>query len=176
MADQPLQEEVLQARFGVSASVLEKARHLRDVVFPHAGVTLYIQDQQAYAVTSVRAIVRVALLETLVHMTDAEVIELIERVLEAPEQESRRPLRELRVEAGFMTQEELAAFINERFASPQRKSVISSKTVWRAENGCPVAVTKALLIIAALKECGVEASMTSVAWVMGNQGKRANSE
>jgi len=172
MADHPLQEEVPQARFGVSAFVLEKAPHLRDDVFPQAGVTLYIQDQQAYAVTAQRSIVRIALLETLVKMTDAEVIDLIERVLEAQQQESRRPLREMRVEAGFMTQDELADFINERFASPRRKSVMSSKTVWRAENGHPIAATKALLIIAALKARGVEASLVSIAWVIGNQGKR----
>src|SRR5260221_2213125 len=146
MADQPLSEEVLQARFGVSTFVLEKARHLRDGVFPRAGVTLYIEEQRAYAVTSERAIVPVALLETLVRMTDAEVIDLIERVVEAHQNRSRRPLRELRVEAGFMTQDELAAFINEQFASPRKKSVMSSKTIWRAENDHPIAATKALLI------------------------------
>jgi len=69
MADQPLQEETRQARFGVSAFVLEKARHLRDAVFPNAGVTLYIQEQWAYAVTSERALVPVALLESLAQMT-----------------------------------------------------------------------------------------------------------
>jgi hypothetical protein len=160
----------------VSALVLEKALHLRDDIFPRAGVALYIQDQQAYAVTAQRAIVRVALLETLVKMTDAEVIDLIERQLVAHQQESRRPLRELRVEAGFMTQDELAVFINERFASPQRKSVMSSKTVWRAENGHPIAATKALLIIAALKEREIEARLENVAWVIGNQGKRTKTK
>ena len=172
MADQPLPEELLQARFGVSAMVLAKARHLRDVVFPRAGVTLYIQDQQAYAVTSERAIVLVALLENLAGMTDVGVIDLIGRVLEVHQKRSRRPLRELRVEAGFMTQDELADVINERFASPRKKSVMSSKTIWRAENDHPIAATKALLIIAALKARGVEANLESVAWVIGNQGKR----
>jgi hypothetical protein len=176
MADQPLAEEVLQARFGVSTFVLEKARHLRDGVFPRAGVTLYIQEQRAYAVTSERAIVPVALLETLVRMTDAEVIDLIERVVEAHQNRSRRPLRKLRVEAGFMTQDELAAFINEQFASPRKKSVMSSKTIWRAENDHPIAATKALLILAALKVRGVEGSLESVAWIIGNQGKRTNRE
>jgi hypothetical protein len=173
MADRPLQEEILHARFGVSAFVVEKARHLRDVVFPQAGVTLYIQDQRAYAVTTSRAIAPIALLETLVKMNDAEVVDLIERLLAAHQQGSQRPLRELRVEARFMTQDELADFINEQFASPRRKSMMSSKTVWRAENGHPIATAKALLIIAALKARGVEASLTSVAWVIGNQGKRA---
>lgn len=42
MADRSLPEETLQERFGVSAFVLEKARHLRDTVFPNASVTLYI--------------------------------------------------------------------------------------------------------------------------------------
>jgi hypothetical protein len=93
MADRPLQEETLQERFGVSAFVLEKARHLRD------------------AVTSERALVPVALLETLAQMTDAEVIDLIERQLVAHQQRFRRPLRELRVEAGFLTQDELADFM-----------------------------------------------------------------
>ena len=152
MTDQPLQGEVLQARFGVSALVLGKARHLRDSVFPGAGVTLYIQDQWAYAVTSERAIVPVALLEELAEITDTEVISLINRVLEAHQKQSRRrPLRELRVEAGFMTQDDLAAFINEQFAPPRKRSVMSSKTIWRAENDHPIASTKALLIIAALK-------------------------
>jgi hypothetical protein len=172
MADQPLQEEDLQARFGVSPSVLKKARHLRDDVFPRAGVTLYIQDQQAYAITSERAIVPVALLETLVQLADAEVIDRIERVLESHRKKSRRPLRELRVEAGFQTQDELAAFINERFSSPRKHLVISSRTVWRAENNHPIALAKALLIVSALKVRQVEASLESVAWVIGNQGKR----
>lgn len=172
MPDLPLQDENLHARFGVSASVVEKARHLRDVVFPRAGVTLYIQDRQAYAVASSRAIVPVALLDTLVGMADDQVVDLIERVLEAHEQKSRQPLRELRVEAGFMTQDELTDFINQRFASPRRKSVISSKTVWRAENGHPIAATKALLIIAALKEREVDANLESVVWIIGAQGKR----
>jgi hypothetical protein len=177
MTDQPLQEEVRQARFGVSALVLAKARHLRDVVFPRAGVTLYIQDQQAYAVTSERAIVPVALIENLAGMTDAEVIDLISRSLEAHQKRSsRRPLRELRVEAGFMTQDDLAAFINEQYISPRKKSVMSSKTVWRAENNHPIAATKALLILAALKARKVEASLESVAWIIGNQGKRTNRE
>jgi len=80
------------------------------------------------------------------------------------------------VEAGFLTQDELTDFINQRFASLRRKSVISSKTVWRAENGQPIAATKALLILAALKERGVKASMESVAWVIGHQGRRATRE
>src|SRR2546421_582048 len=108
MADQPLQEETRQARFGVSAFVLEKARHLRD--------------------------------------------------------------------AGFLTQDELADFINEQFATARKRSVMSSKTIWRAENGHPIAATKALLILAALKAHGVEASLASVGWVLGNQGKRTNRE
>jgi|SRR5258708_249826 hypothetical protein len=176
MVDQPLQEEVLQPRFGVSVSVLKKARHLRDGVFPQAGVTLYIQDQQAYAITAERAIVPVALLETLVQMADTEVMDRIERALEAHHKQSRRPLRELRVEAGFLTQDELADFINERFASPRKQSVISSRTIWRAENNHPVAATKALLILAALKAREVEASLESVAWIIGNQGKRTSRE
>ncbi|OLB53793.1 MAG: hypothetical protein AUI01_11085 [Ktedonobacter sp. 13_2_20CM_2_56_8] len=176
MADQPLQEETRQARFGVSAFVLEKARHLRDAVFPNAGVTLYIQEQWAYAVTSERALVPVALLESLAQMTNAEVSELIERQLVAHQQDFRRPLRELRVEAGFLTQDELADFINEQFATARKRSVMSSKTIWRAENGHPIAATKALLILAALKAHGVEASLASVGWVLGNQGKRTNRE
>src|SRR5207245_10442578 len=99
-----------------------------------------------------------------------------ERALKAHQQESRRPLRELRVEAGFLSQDELADFINGQFASSRKKSVISSKTVWRAENGHPIAPTKALLIIAALKARQVEANLESVAWVIGNQGKRTNRE
>ena len=174
MADRPLQEETLQARFGVSAFVLEKARHLRDAVFPRAGVTLYIQEQWAYAVTSERALVPVALLESLAQMTDAEVIDLIERQLVAHQHSFRRPLRELRVEAGFLTQDELADFINEQFATARKRSVMSSKTIWRAENGHPIAATKALLILAALKARGVEATLASVVWVIGNQGKRTN--
>ncbi len=176
MADRPLQEETLQARFGVSAFVLEKTRHLRDAVFPRAGVTLYIQEQWAYAVTSEQAIIPMALLETLVQMTDDEVIDLIERQLVAHQQSFRRPLRELRVEAGFLTQDELADFINEQFATTRKRSAMSSKTIWRAENGHPIAATKALLILAALKARGVEASLSSVAWVIGNQGKRTNRE
>src|SRR5256886_14269429 len=96
MADRPLPEETLQARFGVSAFVLEKARHLRDAVFPNAGVTLYIQEQWAYAVTSERALVPVALLESLAQMTNAEVSELIERQLVAHQQDFRRPRSEER--------------------------------------------------------------------------------
>ena len=176
MADRPLQEETLQARFGVSAFVLEKARHLRDAVFPRAGVTLYIQEQWAYAVTSERAIVPVALLESLAQMTDAKVTDLIERQLVAHQQRFRRPLRELRVEAGFLIQDELADFINEQFATARKRSVMSSKTIWRAENGYPIAATKALLILAALKARGMEASLASVVWVIGNQGKRTNRE
>ena len=53
---------------------------------------------------------------------------------------------------------------------------MSSKTIWRAENGHPIAATKALLILAALKAHGVEASLASVGWVLGNQGKRTNRE
>src|SRR5256885_17242480 len=176
MADQPLPKETLQERFGVSAFVLEKARHLRDVVFPHAGVALYIQEQWAYAVTSERALVPVALLESLAQMTDAEVSELIERQLVAHQQDFRRPLRELRVEAGFLTQDELADFINEQFATARKRSVMSSKTIWRAENGHPIAATKALLILAALKARGVEASPARVARGLGHQGKRTKRE
>lgn len=172
MAEHPLQEEVLHTRFGVSTFVAGKARHLRDVVFPQAGVMLFIQDRWAYAVTALQEIIPIALLETLANMADPEVVDLIGRVLAAHQQGTRRPLRELRVEAGFMTQDELTDFINQRFASPRRKSVISSKTVWRAENGHPIAPTKGLLILAALKERGVEASLESVAWIIGNQGKR----
>lgn len=176
MADRPLQGETLQERFGVSASVLEKARHLRDAVFPHAGVTLYIQEQWAYAVTAERALVPVAPLESLAQMTDAAVSELIERQLVAHQQRLRRPLRELRVEAGFLTQDELADFINEQFATARKRPVMSSKTIWRAENDHPIAATKALLILAALKARGVEASLASVEWIIGNQGKRTNRE
>src|SRR5258708_33015432 len=98
MADQPLSEEVLQARFGGSTFVLEKARHLRDGVFPRAGVTLYIQEQLADAVTSEPAIGPVALLETLGRMTDAECIDLIERGVEAHENRSRLTQRDVLVE------------------------------------------------------------------------------
>src|SRR5438046_384359 len=115
MTDQSGEEAMQSERFGVSALVLEKARHLRDVVFPRASVALYIQDRQAYAVTLERAIVRVALLETLVRMSDAEVIDLLERVLQAHQRPARRSLRELRVEAGFLTQDDLTDFINEHF-------------------------------------------------------------
>src|SRR2546430_9897571 len=124
MADRPLPEETLQARFGVSAFVLEKARHLRDAVFPYAGVTLYIQEQWAYAVTSERALVPVALLESLAQMTDAEVSELIERQLVAHQQDFRRPLRELRVEAGFLTKYYLSYSINERFAKARTRTIM----------------------------------------------------
>jgi hypothetical protein len=176
MADRPLPGETLHERFGVSASVLEKACHLRNAVFPHAGVTLFIQEQWAYAVTAERALVPVAPLERLAHMTDTEVSELIERQLMTHQQHFRRPLRELRVEAGFLTQDELADFINEQFGTARKRSVMSSKTIWRAENGHPIAATKALLILAALKARGVEASLASVGWVIGNQGKRVNRE
>lgn len=86
-------------------SEVKRARHLRDAVFPRADVTLYIQEQWAYAVTSERAIVPVALLESLEQMTDAEIIDLIKCQLVAHQQRFRRPLRELRVEAGFLTQD-----------------------------------------------------------------------
>ncbi len=94
--NQPFQEERSPTRFGVSADALQQAKHLRDVVFPQAGVMLFIQDQKAFAVTPERMLVPVAPLETLVQMTESEVTDLIGQILQVHQQQSQRHLRELR--------------------------------------------------------------------------------
>jgi hypothetical protein len=94
--NQPFKEERSPTRFGVSASVLQQAEHLRDVVFPQAGVTLFIQNQKAFAVTPERMLVPVAPLETLVQMTESEVTDLIGQILRVHQQQSQLQLRELR--------------------------------------------------------------------------------
>jgi len=169
------QEHMQGTRFGVSPATLEKAHHLRDTVFPQAGVSLYIAHQQAYAVTSQQALVCVGPLEQLTVMSDEAVLVALDLALRAHHTQ-KRSLRELRVQARFFSQADLAHFINERFATPRKPSIISPRTIWRAENGHPIAHTTALLIVTALREQGIQVSVEHIDWVIGHQGKRGSAD
>jgi hypothetical protein len=171
----PSQEEKVSGeRFGVSSSVLERAGHLRDTIFPQAGVRLYIAQQQAYAVTEQQAFIRLGPLQALTEMTDGDVLQTLDRALYTYHHQ-KRSLLELRIQARFFTQPELARFINERFATPSKPSIISPRTIWRAENGYPIAKTTALLIVEALQERGIQVTVEQIDWVIGQQGKRGGS-
>jgi hypothetical protein len=158
-------------RFGVSPSVLEKAEHLRDILFPQAGVRLYLDKQHAYAVTPQQDLIDLGPLQSLTDLSDAQVLQAIAHALNthAPQ---KRSLLELRVQARFFSQPALAHFINEQFATERQPSIISTRTIWRAENGYPIAQTTALLILAALQARGVDVTQEDINWVIGHQGKR----
>lgn len=171
--DQPEREKATPGRFGVNPSLLQKAAHFRDVVFPQAGVSLFLDEGKAYAVTSEREIVYIAHLETLDQMADPDVLAVLDQVVKAQRQ-GRNALLELRVRARFLTQESLASYINAMYDSPPLKPVMSAKTIWRAENGQPIAETTAWLIVTALKDRDVEVRVDQVDWIIGHQGKRRN--
>ncbi|GHO97447.1 hypothetical protein KSF_074950 [Reticulibacter mediterranei] len=164
-------EKRSRERFGVTPAILKKAGHLRDTVFPQAGVTLYLEKQHAYAVTDQQDLVSLGPLQLLTEMSDNQVLQTIRHALKSHTHQ-KRSLHELRVRAGLYSQKALADYINERFATEHKPSVISARTIWRAENGSPIAQTTALLIVAALQERGVQATIDRIDWVIGHQGKR----
>jgi hypothetical protein len=168
----PFTEEWLRAHSGLESFNIERVLHLRDQVFPEAGVVLSIQDGRAYAVTPQGEEIQVALLKTLMGMADAQVVSLVQQVIDA--YRKRRPLKVLRVQAGFLSQKALALHINSMFEGPTGggKPVISARTIWRAENKYPISETSARLIIPSLRVKGVEVEIGDVDWVIGHQGKR----
>jgi hypothetical protein len=168
--DHLLQEETVT--MSVDGFDLEKARHLRDVVFPQAEVSLYIQHGFAYAVTHVETLIRVADLSTLFQMTDTEVLSRLNEALAAKRDQRKLSLSRLRIQAGLFSQAALAASINARFATASHKQVMSEKTVWNAENKKPISQKSALLILADLKAHGISAEIDEVDWTIGHQGKR----
>ncbi len=170
----PTPEAMSHERFGVSPSVLEKAEHLRDILFPQAGVRLYLDKQHAYAVTPQQDLIDLGLLQPLTDLSDAQVLQVLACALHAHAPQ-KRSLLEWRVQARFFSQPALAHFINEQFATEQQPSIISARTIWRAENGHPIAQTTALLILAALQARGVNVTLDDINWIIGHQGKRKQS-
>jgi hypothetical protein len=172
----PILEEAFTARLGADTFTIEVVHRLNTAVFPRAGVEFYCRDGRVYAITPEpeNALVSVADLRVLKGMPDAEVVAFVQRVVAAYRKRthSKRPLSALRLQAGFLSQEEQAGFINARYDSPPAKPVISPKTIWNAEHGRPISERSAFLIIAALKERGVLAESEDLDWVIGQQGKR----
>lgn len=170
-------EEVLTARLGTDAFTIEVVRRLNTVVFPQAGVEFYCRDERVYAITPEpeNTLVSVADLRTLKSMTDAEVISLVQRVVAAYRRRTRskQQLAALRIQARFLSQDDLARFINGKHNSPPEKGVISVKTIWNAEHAKPISHRSALLILGALRERGVMVEAEDIDWVLGQQGKRS---